>query len=247
MSNPQRVQQEAAWLLHHRPFRDTSRILDLITRDHGRVALIARGSRAAKSRLRGILRPFLPLSISWYSRSDLGTLTGAEIAGAPLSLTGDALMSGYYVNELIIKLTHRHDPQPEIFNVYAETIRGLGADANVAPRLRNFEMELLGLLGYALMLDHDSASPAPLDAAQCYEYRPESGPVAVPDRQGGMIFSGRELEAIGRHEFDNSDTLECASRLLRGVIAYHLDGRELKSRKVLREIRKTTAAPAAGD
>lgn len=242
MSEVKRVYQEPAWLLHHRPFRDTSRILELITREHGRLSLVAKGSRSAKSHLRGLLRPFMPLAISWFSRSDLGTLTGAEVSGSPVSLSGDALLSGYYINELIINLMHRHDPQPDIFDAYAATIRGLASAARIAPRLRQFEMELLRLLGYALNLEHDNQTHADLEPDRQYEYRVDQGPVAVSDRDGPMVFAGRQLEAIGRLQFDQQDTLECANRLLRGVIAYHLDGKELKSRKVLREIRKASAA-----
>ena len=125
MATTQRVQQQPAYILHHRPFRDTSQLLDVISRDHGKLALVARGSRAAKSRLRGILRPFQALRLSWYIRSDLGTLTSAEFDAAPLSLSGDALLAGYYLNELILSFLHRHDAQPEIFDAYASAITAL--------------------------------------------------------------------------------------------------------------------------
>jgi len=232
-----RVQNEPAWLLHHRPFRDSSRILDILSRDHGRLSLVARGSRSARSKLKGILRPFLPLQLSWVIRSDLGTLTGAEMDGAPISLTGDALLSGYYVNELILNLLHRHDPQPEIYSVYRRTISNLKNPVAVAVALRRFEMETLSLLGYALNLDHDTDTGQALEPATEYEYRVERGPVAVTNRQGPMIFTGAELMAVAREEFTDDATLRQAGRLLRQVIAWHLDGKELKSRKVLKALR----------
>jgi DNA repair protein RecO (recombination protein O) len=241
MSEVRRIHQEPAWLLHHRPFRDTSRILEVVTRQHGRLSLVARGSRSAKSRLRGVLRPFLPLAISWFSRSELGTLTGAEMSGAPVSLAGEALLSGYYVNELMINLLHRHDPQPEIFDAYAATVRGLASGDRIAPQLRQFEMELLRLLGYALNLVSDSDSQSALVPERRYEYRAEFGPVPAGDRDGPMIFLGSELQAIERREFATKPVLDGANRLLRGVIAYHLNGKELKSRKVLRDIRRASA------
>ena len=145
MSAPRRVQQQPAFILHHRPFRDSSQILDILTRDHGKIALVARGSRGAKSRLRGVLRPFLPLRISWVARSDLGTLTGAEAAGLPADLRGDVMLSAYYVNELLINFLHRHDPQAEIFGLYADTLEALGTHEGIASVLRSFEIELLGL------------------------------------------------------------------------------------------------------
>ena len=158
MSAPQRVQQQPAYILHHRPFRDSSQILDVLTRDHGKIALVARGSRGAKSKLRGVLRPFLPLHVSWVARSDLGTLTGAESAGLPVDLRGDATLSAYYMNELLINFLHRHDPQAEIFELYAETLAALGRQDTVAGVLRRFEIELLGLLGYALSMEHELLS-----------------------------------------------------------------------------------------
>ncbi|TDJ37059.1 MAG: DNA repair protein RecO [Gammaproteobacteria bacterium] len=238
MTASRRMHNEPAWLLHHRPFRDSSQILDILSRDHGRLAVVAKGSRGAKSRLRGILRPFLPLQLSWVIRSDLGTLTGAEMDGAPITLTGDALLSGYYVNELILKLLHRHDPQPEIFAAYSRTIEHLAGNQDVAPTLRQFEIELLRLLGYALNLDHDTATREPLMPQQQYEYRAEQGPVPVDDREGPMVFTGAELMAIRHQQFADPAVLKNAGSLLRIVIAHHLDGKELKSRKVMQEIRK---------
>lgn len=233
-----RVENQPAWLLHHRPFQDSSRILDIFSRDHGRLSLVARGSRSARSKLKGILRPFLPLQLSWVIRSDLGTLTGAEMDGAPISLLGDSLLSAYYINELLLNFLHRHDPQPEIFAAYQITINELNAQHNVAMVLRRFELELLRLLGYALNLDHDTETGDELNPDREYEYRVERGPVPVASREGPMVFTGAELIAIAREEFSDPVTLKHAGRLLRQVIAWHLDGKELKSRRVLKELRR---------
>ena len=233
-----RVEQESAFILHHRPFRDTSQLLDVLSREHGKLALVARGSRGAKSRLRGVLRPFMPLAMSWVQRSDLGTLTGAELNGAPIRLTGDALLSGYYVNELLLHFLHRHDPQPEIFDTYARTIELLAATNEVAPCLRNFEIELLRQLGYALNLEHEADSHDPLHADANYEYRYEQGPVRVTKTDGALVFSGAVLTAIAEQRFSEADVLRSANRLLREVIAFHLGGKELKSRKVLIELHR---------
>lgn len=242
MTARKRVDQQPAWVLHHRPFRDSSRILDILSRDHGRLALISRGSRAAKSKLAGVLRPFMPLHLSWVIRSDLGTLIGAEMHGEPISLTGDALLSGYYVNELLLHMLHRHDPQPDIYDSYARTIGRLAGQQNTAPVLRDFEIDLLRMLGYALNLDHDSRSSRMLRPDEKYEYRAESGPVAVNDRSGPLVFTGAELSAIHRREFADAGVLKSAGKLLRAVITYHLDGKELKSRRVLQDIKRATRA-----
>jgi DNA repair protein RecO (recombination protein O) len=247
MSSSRRVQQHPAFLLHHRPFRDTSLLIDVFSRDHGKFALVARGARAQKSRLKPLLRPFLPLSLSWLLRSDLGTLTGAELDGQPLTLSGDGLMSGYYVNELILHLLHRHDPQPEIFAAYGQTIQSLAATDHPAPVLRVFEIELLKLLGYAPGFAHDAVTHDDIDPVAYYEYRPEQGPVKVSRNSGPMVFSGAMLLAIGSDEFDEPDVLKAASRLLKNVIAHHLGGRELKSRKVLVDLHRSRAKMSAGN
>lgn len=238
-----RVQQEPGYVLHHRPFRDSSQILDLLTRDHGRIAVVARGSRGRKSRLAGVLRPFLPLRVSWVARSDLGTLTGAEAAGPPAGLRGDALLSAYYVNELMLSFLHRDDPQPEVFALYAQTVSDLNGRDDAAPALRQFELELLGLLGYAINLDHEAGTHTAIEADRHYDYRVEQGPVPVQRVDGPLVFDGATLEGIAARRFDDPAVLRAANRLLRTVISHHLGGRELQSRKVLRDVHRGRIAP----
>ena len=244
MSVQRRVQLQPAFILHHRPFRDSSQILDIVTRDHGKVSVVARGSRGSKSRLAGLLRPFLPLRVSWVAKSDLGTLTGAEVAGLPHGMTGDTLLSAYYVNELMLNLLHRYDPQPEIYALYAEVLQALAASDSIAASLRSFEIEFLSLLGYAINLDHAGDPGEPLQAENYYEYRIDQGLVAVERRDGGLIFDGATLMAIAAQQFDDNETLRAANRLLREVVAYHLDGKELKSRRVLMELHRGRIAQA---
>ena len=238
-----RVQQEPGYVLHHRPFRDSSQILDLLTRDHGRIAVVARGSRGGKSRLAGVLRPFLPLRVSWVAKSDLGTLTGAEAAGPPAGLLGDALLSAYYVNELMLNFLHRDDPQPEVFALYAATVSELNAREDLAAALREFEMEFLGLLGYAINLAHEGGTQSPIEADRHYDYRMEQGPVPVKRVEGPLVFDGATLRGIAAQRFEDPAVLRAANRLLRAVIGYHLGGRELQSRKVLRDVHRGRIAP----
>ena len=247
MTTPQRVQQQPAFLLHHRAFRDSSLLLDVFSEDHGKLALVARGARGQKSRLRGLLRPFMPLRLAWVMRTDLGTLTGAELDGQPLTLTGDALMSGFYANELVLQLLHRHDAQPELFSAYRQTVHALAATADIgesAVVLRKFEIEMLRLLGYAVNLDHEAGSSNPLNPDGYYEFRVEQGPVPVRREEGAMVFSGVQLIAIGAQHFDDNDVLRAAGRLLRSVIAFHLGGKELKTRKVLVDLHRSRARMA---
>ncbi|HSG97576.1 MAG TPA: DNA repair protein RecO, partial [Woeseiaceae bacterium] len=181
---------------------------------------------------------FLPLRVSWVAKSDLGTLTGAEAAGAPGQLHGDALLSAYYVNELMLNFLHRDDSQPEIFALYDEVITALARDKDMAATLRGFELELLGLLGYAISLDHEAGSHDTLDPDQSYDYRLEQGPVPVDRDDGPLVFPGSVLLEIAARRFDDADVVRAAGRLLREVIDYHLGGKELQSRKVLREVHR---------
>lgn len=238
MTSQRRVQQQPAYILHRRPFRDTSQILDVVTRDYGRIAVVARGSRNTKSRLGGLLRPFLPLSMSWVAKSDLGTLTGAETLGPPSAMAGDAVFSAFYVNELLLHFLHRHDPQPEIFALYAEVIAALVGVADVAASLRSFELEFLSLLGYAVNLNHEFGSNESLSTDGHYQFRMEQGLVAVDRTDGPMVFSGEILTGIAEQRFAEPDILRSANRLLREVISFHLGGKELKSRKVLVDLHR---------
>lgn len=238
MSSQRRVQLQPAYILHHRPFRDSSQILDIVTQDHGKIAVVARGSRGGKSKLAGLLRPFLPLRVSWVAKSDLGTLTGAEANGAPAGVTGDAMLSAYYVNELMLNFLHRHDPQPEIFALYRQVLEALVMSTAIAAALREFELEFLSLLGYAVNLTQVSGGSESIDSMKHYEYRMEQGLVAVSREQGSRVFSGATLRAIAEHRFDDADVLRAANRLMREIIAFHLGGKELKSRKVLKELHR---------
>lgn len=241
IQDSRRVALQPGFLLHHRPFRDSSLLLDVLTKDHGRLVLVARGARSARSRLRGVLRPFLPLKLSWVQRSDLGTLTGAELDGRLLVLSGDVLLSGYYLNELLLHFLHRHDPQPEVYRAYRQTVTALGHAGNTSAVLRDFELELLSLLGYGVVMDEVPANEADLQVDAFYEYRPEQGPVRVERNKGDLVFAGADLLGIRDRRFDDPGVLRAAGRLLRALIQHHLGGRELKSRKVLLDLHRGRA------
>lgn len=153
-------------------------------------------------------------------------------------MVGDAMLSAYYVNELLLHFLHRYDPQPEIFALYEDVIRALVSSENVAASLRSFELEFLSLLGYAVNLDHEFGSRDPLDSERYYEFRMEQGPVAVERSEGALVFPGAVLTGIAAQHFDDPDILRAANRLLREIIGFHLGGKELKSRKVLMELHR---------
>lgn len=229
----QRVTLQAAYLLHHYPYRDTSRLLELLTADFGRVGLVARGARAAKSPLRAVLQPFRPLLVSWSARGDLGTLTGAEPASNPPAMPAARLNSGWYMNELLLRLTHRHDPHPALFEDYAHALQSLTEAPRQSSVLRVFEKRLLDALGYGIDFGQ-TAKGQPVEASGQYVYRVEQGLSAAPSGAGARSYSGRSLLALERETLDDEQALSDARRLLQEVLGFYLGPRPLKVREVSR-------------
>ncbi len=239
MSVQRRAQLEQAYLLHQRPWRESSLIVDFFANEHGRLALIAKGARRPKSALRGVLQPFCLLSISFSQRWELGTLTAAETDQRPVIQPGESLLSAYYLNELILRLLERNDPHRDLFAHYGETIDRLSAGDNPAPVLRIFEKRLLQALGYGLELHCDVSSGERLDPAATYEYHLEQGPVAaVKGSAGSLAFSGRSLVALAEETLTDPDCLLDARRLLTAALDLYLNGRPLNTRKVMRAMRR---------
>ena len=234
-----RVQLEPAFLLHHYPWRDTSRILEFFTRSHGRVSVFARAARRGGSALPAALQPFGELLVSWSARGEAGQLTGAERVQPPVFLAGDRLMSGFYVNELLIKLLPRHDSHQALYDAYAAVVSRLhdpGTDP--ARALRIFEKRLLEELGWGLELAHDSLSGEPIDAARAYRYRIDGGAEAVDGvAEGTLVFAGASLLSLAREELADPQSVADARRLLRAALDQCLDGRPLRTREVMLAMR----------
>lgn len=239
MTRRQRVLLEPAWLLHHRPFSDSSRILELLTRDHGRVTLFAKGVRRGKPALRAVLQPFLPLAVSWTGRADGGTLTGAELVGECRALPPARLMSGFYLNELMLRLLPREEAQPEIFDAYSAALEALGGSASEQAALRLFEKRLLEQLGYGLDLAREAGGGEPLCPDRYYHYRPGHGIFpAVLAAPAGPVYRGDDLLALAAGRLDSPQALRSARQLLREALAHCLEGRGLRSREVMLELRR---------
>jgi len=235
---PRRVLLEPAFMLHHRPWSDTSRILELMTRNHSRVTLFARGARRPGSSLRGVLRPFVPLLISWSGRADGGTLIGAEIGGTFMDLPPAQLMSGFYLNELLLRLLPREDRHERLFDAYATALAELAETSDHRP-LRRFELVLLEDLGYGLELAHDAASGEPVDPDRYYHFQAGRGVLAVRDATGDPdAFRGRDMLAVSCGELDQPAALAAAKRILRAAIGHCLEGRGLHSREVMLALRQ---------
>lgn len=242
MSSKRRVQLEPAYLLHHRPFADSGRMLELVTLVHGRVTLFARGARRANSPLAPVLQPFQAILVSWSGHPDGGTLTGAELAGEPLPLPPARLMSAFYLNELLLKLLSREDTHPEVFELYAGALAGLAGSEPEQPVLRAFERGLLQILGYGLELTREARTGQPLEPGRYYHFRPEIGAIAAtgPDAGG---YPGSDLLELAAGRFESVSALRTAKRLLRDALDACLDGRTLRSREVMLAMRRQEIDP----
>jgi DNA repair protein RecO (recombination protein O) len=234
-----RVQLEPGYLLHHYPWKDSSRILEILTSAHGRIALFANAARRNGSVLPAALQPFGRVLLSWSGRGDTGRLTGAELARPAPALMGDSLMSGFYANELLIKLLPRNDPHPALFDAYAALIDALSSEARAPARgLRLFEKRLLEETGYGLNLASEFESGREIEPARSYRYRLDAGAEPLDGvADGSLIFSGASLLSLAHDELADARSLADARRLLRAALDRCLDGRELRTREVMRAMR----------
>ena len=237
MSDKQRVHLAAAFLLHQRPWRESSALLEVFTETHGRIGLVARGVRSARSRQRGDLQPFRALRVSWQARGDLGTLTAVEADGGAPHLQGKALYSAFYLNELLMRLLARHDPHPVLFDYYRHSLRRLAAGDALEGVLRQFEMRLLEESGYGLQLEAEATTGEALRADTLYDYHLESGPVAFGgDSDTGFVFRGASLIAMAHGDLSDAAVLADAKRLLRAALGLYLGDKPLKSRELFKPL-----------
>lgn len=225
-----RVWLAPAYVLHQYAYRDTSRIVEVFTSDFGRLTLFARGANGPKSGLRGVLRPFQRMLVSWSGKGEACQLVSAEIDGVVTNLAPNRLMSGFYLNELLLKLTQRCDPHPEIFFSYASCVQALCDGEVEEPTLRRFEKRLLNDLGYGLELNV-TGEGAPVERDGYYRFALQSGPQPCVAESPGAVY-GQSLADLQIESFDDPRSLRDAKRLLRAAIDACLDGRALKSRQV---------------
>lgn len=225
---------QPAFILHQQQYRESSLIIDVLTRDLGRISLIAKGVRKAKSKTAGILRPFIALSLSFVGKTELRTLTDAEMIGSPNELTGLALYCGFYVNELLCNFLHKDDPHQEVFTGYQACLSELAQGTQIEAALRVFELNLMGNIGYGVQLGYDLRHERPIASNKKYMFNKDDGLVEKLDGQ----FSGSVLKAIDQRQFDDPSVLSAAKMLMRTVIDSHLQGKQLKSRTVINNIVK---------
>lgn len=236
-----KVDGQPAFVLHTIPFRETSLIVEVFSRDFGRMALLARGARRPRSAIRGLLMAFQPLELAWAGKGEVLTLMKAEWQGGQPLLAGEALFCGYYLNELLMNLLPREDAHERLYASYAEMLICLAADPAGKVReadLRRFEKALLQELGYGLTLDRDSEGRALVSDAW-YAYRMEEGPVLLPHSEAAaQVVRGKTLLDLAEDDFSDPRSRVESKQLMRSLMAYYLSGVELETRKIFRGLQE---------
>jgi DNA repair protein RecO (recombination protein O) len=228
------AQLQPAFVLHRRDYRNTSLLLELFTLHDGRLPVIAKGAKTARGGRTALLQPFRPLLVGLAGRGEIRTLTQVEAEGRAFELFGRLLYCGFYLNELLMRLVGRHDPHPDLFGHYLQTLGSLAAGEAMDASLREFEVQLLTALGYALSLTHDSESGEPVEAEVVYQYILEQGPVGVagPADARRLRVHGRTLLSLHNRSAMDQAALAEARGLMRGVLAFYLGDKPLKSREL---------------
>ncbi len=247
-----RHDSQPAFVLHSYPFRETSLILEVFTQGFGRIALVARGARRPRSALRGVLLAFQPLLLSWAGKSELRTLHKAEWQGGLPQLGGMALLCGFYLNELLLKLLPRDDPHEQLYQTYYQTLHALCSAEEHAVTLRRFEQQLLKELGYALTLDHDVASGEAILAGCNYQFLIERGPIrstgdggapgngvgAAGPLENRLELAGQTLLDMVRDDYSNPCTMLQSKALMRVLINHYLGNQILNTRQLIKDLQQ---------
>lgn len=224
---------QPAYVLHARAYRDTSLLLELFTEEQGRVSAVARGAKGPRSRFKGLLQPFVPLLVSWSGKAELMTLTAAEANGNLPNLAGEVLLCGIYLNELLMRLLHRYDAHPQLFQAYQQALIHLRSKSQQVV-LREFEKQLLLELGYALELDREAHSGATIQPEQFYYFDPHRGLLRhqSASNSSAQVFLGESLLALHNDELVQENYLRDAKRLLRLALGHLLGGKPIRSREL---------------
>jgi len=228
-----RITGQPAFVLHSYPHKETSLIVDVFTREYGRIALVAKGAKRPHSQLRGVLQTFQPLQAGWTGKSELRILTGAEWVGGMLPLEKTALLCGFYLNELLVKLLARDDPHPVLFDHYVATLNQLAHNEPPPIVLRKFERALLKETGVAADLTRCTGTRQAVDAGQVYVVDPERGPRPARAADAWPKITGKTLLDMEREDYCDVATQAQSKLLMRFLLAHQLGGATLNTRQIL--------------
>lgn len=223
---------QRGFVLNRRAYSETSLLVDLFTENTGRITVLAKGARRKNSALKSLLQPFTPLLLRWTGKGSLKTLTKAESVSLTLPLETISLYSGFYVNELLIRLLSLETSYPELFQDYLFCLTKLARDSTkVESILRTFEFQLLQHIGYGIDFCHCVGTGKKVEEQMTYQYLPEKGFIASISKNN-LIFYGRDLLAFANKEFKTTETLAAAKRFSRLALKPYLGNQPLKSREL---------------
>ena len=228
-----RIANQPAFVLHSYPYKETSLIVDAFSRDYGRVALMAKGAKRPHSKLRGALQTFQPLQLGWSGKSEVRTLIAAEWIGGLLPLERAALLCGFYLNELLVRLLARDDPHPVLFDHYVAALNQLAHDEPAAIVLRKFELALLKETGVAGSLTVSVTTGEPVEPELFYVVEPERGPREAYVSDTAPVVAGKTLIDMAREDYSDATTQSQSKFLMRALLAHHLGGAPLNTRQLL--------------
>ncbi|HEY8119361.1 MAG TPA: DNA repair protein RecO [Methylophilaceae bacterium] len=234
-ANISRQDGQPVYVLHTYPFKETSLVVELLTRDFGRVAAVAKGARRPRSAMRGMLQSFQPLLAAWSGKSELRNLHSLEWGEGLLLLQGEALICGFYLNELLLRLLPREDEHSALFDYYGQALRILSKSSHLPTTLRRFELKMLQEMGYAVPLEHDEHDQ-PVDTTRNYYYLPERGACsfqAQAMQQNAVQLSGKTLLDMGQDDYSDPQTQQQSKLLMRSLIAHYLGDKPLHTRQLL--------------
>lgn len=228
-----RVTNQPAFVLHSYPYKETSLIVEVFARDYGRVPLMAKGAKRPHSQLRGVLQTFQPLQVAWTGKSEVRTMVSAEWVGGLRPLERSALLCGFYLNELLVKLLARDDPHAALFDHYVAALNQLAHDEPPAIVLRKFELGLLKETGVAGNISAVAATGQPVLAEQLYVIDPERGPREATVSDTMPVVNGKTLLDMEAGDYTDTTTQQQSKFLMRHLLSHHLNGLTLNTRQIL--------------
>lgn len=233
-----RVSLEPAYILHSRAYRETSVLLDVFSQSHGRFSLLAKGIRKKNNRLAGMLQPFVPLMISFSDSGELAILQDADIRDNLYFITGNALIAGLYLNELLVNFLQKGDAYTGLFHLYENTLMGLQASLLDEKIIRSFEKKLLDELGYGLFPRSKEALLTAWQPDAFYRFLPTTGWVKCDSNEmhRDFSYSGETLLAIANDNFADATILQQAKRLMRQVLTELMNNKTIYSRQMFVKI-----------
>ncbi len=234
-TNQYKQENQAVYILHTYAFKETSLVVELFSKQHGRIAVVAKGARRPRSAMRGQLQSFQMLAATWSGKNELKTLHGLEWADGLVMLQGEALMCGFYLNELLLRLLPKEDAHEQLFDFYQTALKALSQGEDLAICLRRFELQLLQEMGYAVPLTIDE-NDAPILEGKIYCYEAEYGACELSVTKNGVQLHGQSLLDMARNNYASAQTKQQSKQLMRYLLTHYLGEKPLHTRQLLLDL-----------